>query len=212
MIIKLCNNKFLIATCLVTIVTSLILVKRKRGRKRISNSKLTIIHYKDAFSKCPSRSIELIQLETWLRIHNIRYELKLIHSLFYTYQSRPEIYLNGTTFIDVDEVFSFLEKKHGKDLSDNLNRIEKCLARSFSVFFEQSLKRCILAFIYFYGNTDGIEISWFELLFNKLFLKKEIRLNSHSFNSKEKGKNFFFNFFNLNLKCCLKYLKKLNMI
>lgn len=197
MIIKFNNFKILIiASSLVTLGITIIVYKRKQSRKHPSKKNLTIIHYKDSFSKCPSRSVELIQLETWLRISNIRYDLKLINSSFFIYQNRPKISLNGTVFSDINEAFDYLEKINGQDLSDGLNKIEKCLERSFTVFFTHSLKQSILVFIYFYGNRNDIEISWFELLFNKFFFKRELILNNYSRSSKKKG-NKFFNFLRL---------------
>lgn len=191
MIIKFTNIKVLSATALVTLGITIIVLKRKRNKNSLTKNKVVIIHYKDAYSNCPSRSIELIQLETWLRISSIKYDLNLVPSRFYSYQNRPKLALHGIIISDIDEAISYLERVNGKDLSDCLNRIEKSIARSFLVLFKNSLEKSILIFRFLYATKDDIEVTWAEFMFNKLILKKEIKSNYFSKFSKDKGNYFY---------------------
>ncbi|RNA25186.1 failed axon connections -like protein [Brachionus plicatilis] len=192
MIIKLTNFKILSATALLTLGVTILVIKRRRNRYNSSKNKLVLIHYKDAYSKCPSRSIELIQLETWLRISGIRYDLNLINSRFYSYHNKPKIVLHGITLSGIDEAVNYLERVYGKDLSDCLNRIEKSIARSFLVFNKDSLAKSILIFRYLFGSQEDIQLTWTEFVPSKEEVSETIELDLMAMQDFLKYKKFLF--------------------
>ncbi|CAF1037337.1 unnamed protein product [Brachionus calyciflorus] len=134
---KLVKISFASSSILLALGLGVFYIRRVFYRKRQTQNKNKIIlhYFYDSTNKSPSRSLDLIRLETWLKFAGITYELKIPKSRFYSISNSPFISINENILTDPDDSITYLAKILGKDLSDGLNHIEKSISRGFFYMF-----------------------------------------------------------------------------
>ncbi|CAF0853704.1 unnamed protein product [Brachionus calyciflorus] len=185
---KLVKISFASSSILLALGLSVFYIRKVFYRKRQTQNKNKIIlhYFYDATYKSPSRSLDLIRLETWLKFAGITYELNIPKSRFYSISNSLFIRINENIFTNPDDSITYLAKTLGKDLSDGLNHVEKSISRGVFYMCKESLSKCLMIMRFKYGNRHDISLSLIEFFINKHIFKKMIRFNTYENYPKEK--------------------------
>ena len=103
----------------------------------------------------------------------------------------PWITFNGVDVDDSQFCIEYLAKNLGKDLSENLNNVEKSIARAFFKLCDESLRWCMIIHRYKYGTPEDALMPWiiFRIIKNKVL--KVTAAQGYGLHKKEESEKIF---------------------
>ena len=145
--------------------------KRRALKKKQNYPKdVVIVHQFPRNPKIPSPSPFCLKLETWLRMADIKYQNDFTMLGRSAKGKVPWITLNEEDVSDSHFCIEFLAKKYNKDLSKDLQPVEKSMARALFKMTEESLFWCMIIHRFKYGKADamGMPCLIFSVMANKM--------------------------------------------
>jgi len=119
------------------------------------NKDVVILHCFPRSEKCPSVSPFVLKLETFLRLHDIKYKPETECPAHAETGKTPWITYNGEDVADSQLIIEYLTEKRG--LASSADSKDKVLARGIRAILEDNFVFCRAAEMFVFGNPEDLD-------------------------------------------------------